>query len=160
LLLSAGVMAPTMPGDVGNLKSDGPYSVAQAVLELKQSFLLQPLRARTMELCFWGWGWSAPIRAIRAAHSSEKPLLSFCISPPLPPAGDAGIFRVPDPGCLQWLLPPGWRGLLLSAHRDQRPSTAGVQPPGVGPRDGWPRDKQRRCPQVGLWLSGVVTPGS
>lgn len=56
-----------------------------------------------------GVGWSAP-------HSSEKLLLSLCISPLPPPAGDAGIFRVSDPGRLQWLLPPGWRGLLLSAH--------------------------------------------
>lgn len=77
----------------------------------------------------------------------------------LPPPGDAGILCVPDAGSLQWLLPPGCPGLLLFAHRDQRPRTTGVQPPGVGPGDGWPRDAWHRCDQVELWLSGVVTNG-
>lgn len=77
----------------------------------------------------------------------------------LPPPGDAGILRVPDAGCVQWLLPPGCPGLLLSAHRDQRPRTTGVQPPGVGPGDGRPRDARHRRHQVELWLSGVATDG-
>uniref|UniRef100_A0A8I3PY63 SV2 related protein n=1 Tax=Canis lupus familiaris TaxID=9615 RepID=A0A8I3PY63_CANLF len=72
-------------------------------------------------------------------------------------SGHAGILRVPDAGGLQWLLPPGCPGLLLPAHRDQRPRTARVQPPGVGPRDGRPRDAWHRRHQVELWLSGVVT---
>lgn len=77
----------------------------------------------------------------------------------LPPPGNAGILRVPDTGSLQQLLPPGCRGLLLSAHRDQRPRTTGVQPPGVGPGDGRPRGARHRRPQVELWLSGVETDG-
>ena len=75
----------------------------------------------------------------------------------LPPPGDVGVLRVPVTGGVQWLLPPGCRGFLLFAHRDQRPRTAGIQPPGVGAGDGRPRDARRRCHQVELWLSGVVT---
>ena len=82
-------------------------------------------------------------------------LTSVC----LPPPGDAGIIRVPDAGRLQWLLPPGCPGLLLFAYRDQRPRTSGVQPPGVGAGDGWPRGARHRCRQVELGLSGVVTDG-
>ncbi|XP_031506587.1 synaptic vesicle 2-related protein isoform X2 [Papio anubis] len=73
--------------------------------------------------------------------------------------GDAGILCVPDSGSLQWLLPPGCPGLLLFAHRDQRQRTAGVQPPGMGPGDGRPRNARCRCYQVELWLSGIVTDG-
>lgn len=47
-------MGTTMPGSVQNLKSDGPYPLAQSVLELKQPFLLQPLRAGTVEVCLQG----------------------------------------------------------------------------------------------------------
>uniref|UniRef100_A0A8D1AX11 Major facilitator superfamily (MFS) profile domain-containing protein n=1 Tax=Sus scrofa TaxID=9823 RepID=A0A8D1AX11_PIG len=74
-------------------------------------------------------------------------------------SGYAGIFRVLDAGGLQRLLPPGCPGLLLFAHRDQRPWTAGVQPPGVGPGDGRPRGTRHRCRQVKLRLSGIVTSG-
>lgn len=79
-------------------------------------------------------------------------------TPPTPlPPGDVGILRVPVSGGLQWLLPPGCTGLLLFAHRDQRPRAAGIQPPGVGPGDGGPRNARHRRHQVELGLSGVVT---
>lgn len=146
-----------MPGGVQNLKPDGLYCVAQAVLELKQSFLLQPLRARTINAHHHTRSLAGGVKCSRVLPTARR---SRSYPPASPSAGDAGIFRVSDPGRLQWLLPPCCLGLLLSAHRDQRPSTAGVQPPGVGPGDGWPRDKQHRRPQVELWLSGVVTPGS
>ena len=89
------------------------------------------------------------------ACASLGTLTSVC----LPPPGDAGIIRVPDTGRLQRLLPPGCPGLLLFAYRDQRPRTAGVQPPGVGAGDGWPRGTWHRCRQVELGLSGVATDG-
>lgn len=78
---------------------------------------------------------------------------------PFPPSGDVGILRVPVAGGLQWLLPPGCTGLLLFAHRDQRPRAAGIQPPGVGPGDGGPRGARHRRHQVELGLTGVVTSG-
>ncbi|XP_008067594.1 synaptic vesicle 2-related protein isoform X2 [Carlito syrichta] len=73
--------------------------------------------------------------------------------------GDAGVLCVPDPGGLQWLLPAGCPGLLLFAHRDQRPRPTGVQPPGVGPGNGRPGDARHRRHQVKLWISGIGMDG-
>lgn len=65
--------------------------------------------------------------------------------------GDAGVLSLPDLDCLQRVLPPGCSGLLLAAHRDERPRLAGVHAQGMGAGDVW-----TRSPSITLWISGLT----
>lgn len=76
--------------------------------------------------------------------------------------GDAGIVCVPGSVCVLLLLPLRCHRLLRTAHRDDRPGPAGVQPARVGPGNGGPRLVPRFSEEpsfllgvTGLTLAGI-----